>query len=277
MYIEAVWLLNFCFDTLLVIWMLLLLKRDIKWWRILLAGLIGSITVWLVITPYTFLLDSAIFKISISCIMVLISTRFINIKSYFINLGTFYVVSFVAGGFLYALENMFGGFSYTQSQVSWIFVVLGFPLTFFIIKFFTSTIKVVRVTEQQLVKVSFTINGINFTLDGFIDSGNSLVDPISRTPVIVVSSVCKNELPKVIQELVQTGWKSDICLPDEWQKRLKIIPYKVVGNDSNYMFAFKPDIFVVNDEKKKCLVSFANQILSPDGRFNAIVHPELIN
>ncbi len=288
-YIDAIWLLNFGFDSLLLLWTGLVLKQKTSLWRILLGGLVGSATVIVYVTPYSYLLDIIAVKIAISVLMILIKCGRVNWRELLKTLTTFYVVTFAAGGMLYGLHSLFS--SHVSSTInsahssvnlygdktSWIFVVTAFPLTYLFIKSFTSNIKVAQFFQQQQVKATCLIDGIQLELDGFIDTGNQLLDPVSRAPIVIISLKDFNKvLPDELGMVLKMGIEKSADLPAIWQNRMRIIPYKVVGNDSKLLVAFKPDSFEINHSQKRCLVSFTEQTLSHQSHYNAIIHPDLI-
>ena len=70
--------------------------------------------------------------------------------------------------------------------------------------------------------------------------------------------------------------------PDGWQEKMRIIPCKVVGNESQLLIAFKPDALSIKvaDEYRpvhKCFISFTMQQLSGEGLFDSIVHPKMVS
>lgn len=288
MYIDVIWLLNLCFDTLLLIWTAAILKRKFRYWRAFAGGLFGSATVWLYITPYSFLIDIIPIKIGISIVMILIFQGIRHYKSVITNLITFYLVTFLAGGLLYGLHNLISVntstvFESTTSNlnlygdpVSWSFVLLSFPLTFILLKYFSGNIRVIKFNKNHHAKASCQINDIHFELAGLVDTGNQLRDPISRLPVVIVSFEKMGQvLPEQIKDLVDREDVFNLNLDEKWQQKLRVVPYKVVGRSQNILIAFKPDRFVIQDQEKDCLISFTREKLFGHEDLNAILHPDL--
>ena len=79
-YIDAIWFLNWIFDTSLLIWTAVLLKNQINWIRVVTGGLIGSLIIWLYVTPYSYLADQIWFKCLFSILMVLTAFGFRSIS-----------------------------------------------------------------------------------------------------------------------------------------------------------------------------------------------------
>ena len=69
-YLDVIWLLNLLVDSM-ILWMTsLILKRTVKWWRILIGGFIGSIIIFLPLTPIGYLAGNVFVKLSFSLVMV---------------------------------------------------------------------------------------------------------------------------------------------------------------------------------------------------------------
>jgi stage II sporulation protein GA (sporulation sigma-E factor processing peptidase) len=280
--------LNLCFDTLLLIWTAAILKRKFQYRRAFAGGLFGSATVWLYITPYAFLIDIIPIKVVISVLMILIFLGIQRFKTIISNLITFYLVTFLAGGLLYGLHNLFSvntssAFKNSTSnlnlygdQVSWAFILISFPLTFILLKYFSGNLRVLKFNQHHHAKASCQINEICFELAGLIDTGNQLRDPISRLPVVIVSFEKMGQvLPEQIKELIDREDVFNLNLDEKWQQKIRIVPYKVVGNSRNLLIAFKPDSFIIQNQERNCLISFTKEKLFGQEELNAILHPDL--
>ena len=67
----------------------------------------------------------------------------------------------------------------------------------------------------------------------------------------------------------------------EWQNRLRLVPYRGVNKGTAFMLAIKPDrVEVTMDgttyETTKVLIGLDGRALSSDGKYQAIIHPELV-
>ena len=70
-------------------------------------------------------------------------------------------------------------------------------------------------------------------------------------------------------------------MPAEFESRMKIIPYKVVGQEHQLIIAIKPELLKIRSDQKtyivdKALISFTAQKLSSDDNFDCIVHPKML-
>src|SRR5690554_6568438 len=66
------------------------------------------------------------------------------------------------------------------SPITWLFVVIGFPIIYFFSKQRFESLEAEKIRYDQIYPVSILAGGIELKLQGFVDSGNRLEDPISR-------------------------------------------------------------------------------------------------
>lgn len=142
-YLDAIWLMNFCFDIMLLFLTAIILKRNIVWKKIMIASLIGSAIVILLFSPFAQLASRPESKLILSCVMVLYAFGFKKFRYFIENLLTFYFVTFAVGGGMLGTYYFFQvGFSFQNNMiltngngfgnpVSWLFIVVGFPIIWY--------------------------------------------------------------------------------------------------------------------------------------------------
>lgn len=293
-YLDVIWALNFLFDTLLLYLTAIILKRGIKYRRLILGGLIGSVIILLSVTPLNDYSSHPLVKLFFSVLMVLAAFGFKRLKDFFRALMTLYFTTFLIGGALIGVHyfiqydvrlspNLVMG-SYGD-PVSWLFVLLGFPLAWHFSKTSLERIEMTKIRYDQIIKVSIKLGETELNIKGLIDSGNQLYDPISKMPVMFVS--LKNyefDIPESIKKLAEEAESiilgaGMVC--EEWERKIRIIPYKVVGTDHQLIIAIKPDEMIIEKDEEsllveKGLVSFTMQSFSSDDAFQCIVHPKML-
>ena len=256
MYLDIIWLLNFLFDSLLLYLTAIILKRDIVLWRILIGGFIGSSIIILSITPYNATFSHPFMKLVFSITMVLAVFGYKRFKFFLSGLMTFYLTTFLIGGSLIGI-HYFIQFDMNLSTslflanvkgfgdpISWLFVVLGFPLAWHFSRKNFERIEVTKIQYDQLVVVEIQFEENRYTLKGLVDSGNQLYDPITKLPVMFVSiKQIINELPqelKMIAEDAESVIMGEKSVDSKWENKMRIIPYKVMGKEHQLIIAFKP-------------------------------------
>lgn len=292
-----IWLLNFLFDSLLLYLTGILLKKKIIHWRILLGGLIGSLIILFSITPLSPYTNHPISKLLFSIVMVAMAFGYKRFRTYIQALMIFYLATFLIGGTLIG-AHYFIQFDFNLSSsvllasikgfgdpISWLFVLLGFPIAWYFSRRNVEGMEVTKIQYEQIIDVIFQVGGKEFSIKGLVDSGNQVYDPISRLPVMFVSlKNIEKDMPAEIIRLTDQPeaiiYGSQPIAP-EWESKMRIIPYKVVGKDHQLLIAVKPDSLLLKKEQEviaveKGLISFTNQVLSAEGIFDCIVHPKML-
>jgi len=297
-YLDLILLLNWLFDCLLLYWTSILLKRKQNIVRIAIAGLGGALFVLISFTSFSYLANSILLKLAVSVAMVLIVFGFQRLKTFVKTCLTFYLVTFLTGGFLMGIHFLFsyqlvaspntGLFYVTKSYgdpVSWLFIMIGFPCAWLYAKKVFDELESSVVLYKGIVDVVIKVRECSFECKGLIDTGNQLYEPITNNPVMIlsISSQTDNVPADVLQLLrgpIKVEQLSDY-MKSSWGERLRIIPYKVVGKEQQLMIAFRPDcIHISTDEKagyvQKGIVAITLQTLSHDGTYECIVHPRMM-
>ncbi len=275
-----------------------MLKRDFRYWRLLLGGLIGSLIIILMITPLSTFSGHPIVKLLFSVIMILTVFGYKRFKYFISGLMTFYLTTFLVGGSLMGI-HYFIQFDMKLSSsvllasvkgfgdpISWLFVVLGFPLAWQFSRRNFERIEVAKIQYNQKVLLEIVLGGKSYRFTGLVDSGNQLYDPISKSPVMFVSvKKIIEELPEDLREVALSAEQvilGNKPLAPEWESCMRVIPYKVLGKEHQLIIAIKPEQIMITQngetiQVNKGLVSFTMQELSSDDSFQCIVHPKMLN
>ncbi|MGM7720282.1 sigma-E processing peptidase SpoIIGA [uncultured Metabacillus sp.] len=298
-YLDVIWFLNFSFDLFLLLLTAIALKRKIFKLRIILAALLGSSIVLMMFSPFAFMATHPLGKMVISMMMVVIAFGFKRFRFFFQSLLTFYFVTFLVGGgmigahyFLQAEMEYLDGLFMTNSSgfghpISWLFVLIGFPIMWLFSRNRLEGLEAKKIHFDQMVTVTISVDSTQFTLNGLVDSGNQLYDPITRSPVMIIDTLkAKDYLPDqlVNQALQQDVMKSLSESGNEghpWEHRVRIIPYRVVGSENQFLLGFKPDevwIETKNEKIKvhKTIVGLNRTTLSSENEYECIVHPKML-
>ena len=212
-YYEEVFILNFLLDFMILYGTKRILKRNNKIIRVVIGSIIGSFTTFLLFIDISNLL-LLFFKIIFSFILIIIVFGFRNI---FKNIMYFYLLSIIIGGSAY-LFNINNKFFLVLSS----FIVIGI-----LIKEFLSYKEIY--SNKYLVTI--VIDKKKYKLEGFIDTGNRLIDPISKKSVVLVNLNIDS-------------------------KRFIYVPYKALNCDG-IIKCIKPDKIIVGDREIDCLVGIS--------------------
>lgn len=190
-YLDLVLFLNFAFDFILLLTVSILLKRNISLLRITLGALIGSLTILVLFIPFT-TLTLFLMKILLSILIIITTFGIKDIKYILTNLFYFYITSIIMGGFLYYLnielsyKNIGMVFYHKGMSINYIFILVASPI---ILLIYTKQIKKIKETNSYIYKVDLYLKNKNVVrLTGFMDTGNTLLDPYKKRKVIIVNS-----------------------------------------------------------------------------------------
>ena len=170
--------------------------------------------------------------------------------------------------------------------MSWLFVVVGFPLAWQFSRSGTlNGMEMTKLDYEQLVTVTIQIGDFQAEYKGLIDSGNQLYDPISKSPVMIVSiSGKEDDIPTDMLTLFENPDKlitQDELVDYSWADRIRVVPYKVIGQNHQLLTAIKPDSLHIQHDNKVYkvthgIISFTLQQLSAENTYQCIVHPKML-
>ena len=186
-YIDGLLFLNFYLDFLLLLTVVVILKRNVRIFRVILGAFVGSLTI-LVLFFEISSLELFFIKIYLSFLMCILCFGYHNLKMFLTNIFTFYIVSILLGGFLYFLNITFSyksvGLVFINNglSVNAIFLILVSPVILYLY------VKQVRMFKKRLscfFKTNIYIGRKVLKLNGYLDTGNTL--SYKKRPVILTN------------------------------------------------------------------------------------------
>lgn len=187
-YLDLIFILNFGFDFLLLLFTSLILKRNVKLTRVVLGGIIGSISI-----AFLFMKISSLklffYKFITSILMCIATFKYNNIKYTLKNITYLYINSIVLGGTLYLLNIQFSykniGFIFYQNKISINFILLIILSPIILYTYFKSIKDRNKYKDYYNLKVYYKNKKYNYT--GFLDTGNKLKSPYTSKPIIIIN------------------------------------------------------------------------------------------
>lgn len=295
-YLDAVWALNFFLDMMLLLLTQALAKDTTRKIRIVFGAFIASLLVPISLYfPDSFLM-SAPGKFFYSVMIILGSFRFITVYQMLKLLGLFYFTTFSVGGGLIAAHYIFqnpiglsgsGILTFNSGYgdpVSWLFVMIGFPLSWLFTKARMDKHAVEKIRYDQLCPVTIQLKQKSFSTTGYIDSANQLVDPATKRPVVICDEAFLKQWfsEEDWQMLKEAHDELDLDnLPKAWEKQLHIVPYQGVEGRSSFLFAIRPDQLIIyyNQQRimtSKVLIGIQFAELTKDQSYHCLLQPQII-
>ena len=120
---------------------------------------------------------------------------------------------------------------------------------------------------RRLVKVKLTRNGSTYHLIALVDTGNTLVDPISGTQVLVAG-------PKVAGDMLRLT-RSQLTDPVQTLQTanipgLRLLPYRTVGQGDGLMLGIRMDSVEIDGHKSGSFVAFSPVDFGNDEAYQAL-------
>lgn len=188
-YIDAVFLLNFIVDLLILITTSYILKRNIKSSRFILGGLIGSLTTFLLFFKINYI-ELFILKF-LGCFLMTIATfSYRNIRYTLKNIIYIYIVSIILGGALYFFKDELKDtklFSYLRKNnisFEYVFIIVFTPIILYL---YSVQIRDFKNNYSNYYKVNIYLNNYVINVNAYLDTGNKLVDPYLKRPIIILN------------------------------------------------------------------------------------------
>lgn len=181
-YIDELIMLNFIIDFLILKTTSSILKLNTKTTRLIISSIVGEISLLYLFVSFNNI-ELTLFKLLIGIIMNLISFGYINLKDFIKNLLYFYMFSFFLGGTLYYLK--------IESLVKYKYYILLIPIIMNILKKLTYNLKnIIKLRHKVTIYLK---NGNVLYLNGYMDTGNTLVDPYTNKNVIIINKDIKEK------------------------------------------------------------------------------------
>lgn len=272
------------FENLIINYIILYLtkrfsKYKASYLKLFLGALVGALYTILFFLPLSHALYSIVAKILLSFLIIEITFLPRTLKEFIRLLSIFYMISFIIGGAAFALLYMVG----FNTKV----IILALALSAILL--YANWGYIVKKSTQDNLMHMLRIEVSNkFTeIKALLDTGNTLSDPLSNNPVVVVEfDAIEDILPEGIKKLRNEGKTSDFTEltreleKEKWINRFRIVPFMSLGKENGIMLGFRPDKVIIDDderEKKDVIIGIYEKKLNKHGDYSALIGPELLN
>lgn len=161
------------------------------------------------------------------------------------------------GGSIGLLQKKMGEDSFSFLQMSVLPVLLSFGIKIILQKYLPKKAKV-------LYNVTLFCEGSEYKMRGLLDTGNSLVEPISKKAVCIVGREALEGMQKEFQP-----------------QKFRVIPYHSVGKENGILCGFEMDRLIIDtDERKviieKPMIGISEVPVGSLSTYQMILQPELL-
>jgi len=234
-------------------------------------------------------------KFLVSVLMILIAFNPEKFNTFLKQISAFYLVSFAFAGTIigiyYILNNntLSAKISFTNEKELIRYLITGIGLAIILIHYIFKYHKSKIQKERFLTNITISLNDKKANLTALIDTGNSLKEPISQEPVIIAEyNSLKEILPKSLRKIYVEEDHLDLNKIAKVMEeigddiKLRLIPFKSIGNENGILIGFKPDsisIYLENETrrlKEGIIVAIYNNKLAQDEQYTGLLHPEIL-
>jgi stage II sporulation protein GA (sporulation sigma-E factor processing peptidase) len=290
-YLDLDLIVNGSMDAFLIILTARLLHVPLNAKRIIGGVLAGEIPV-LLSAYYPTSLFFELSKFIIPWFMVWLAYPYRGIRLYFRVLLLFWILSAGLGGMVYALwgwvtfDGLIGESLRIGLKNLWVLLVVS-ALWWIGQKAWQRGLLITAQLTPSLydLTISFGTGGPPIEVRALLDTGNQLRDPLTDVPVILVEEeLAATGIPDELLPALKASWRE---LDDPWSWLLKadpdwlryfvFIPYQAVGHKS-WLLGIRPQRIVCTSSPEpkeiKATLALVQQVLSSDGAYQALLHPE---
>ena len=259
-YVDVVLIENLIMNYIILFATDIILKNKSKFWRLLLASLIGAIYTVISYISNLKIYSNVILKMILSIIIVYVAFNPQNMKKMCKSLLIFYLTSLVFGGAAFALiyivkpQETFlknGLFLGTYSLKT---ILLSAILAFLIIITAFTVVKNKLSKKDMFCNIKVKLNNKEIEVKAMLDTGNLLKEPITNIPVIVIEHTLLYEcIPKQILNNIDDILGGDFSkisdeIKQKYMTKLKFIPFSSLGKQNGMLLGIKPDYVIIKDE-----------------------------
>ncbi|MEW6182610.1 MAG: sigma-E processing peptidase SpoIIGA [Bacillota bacterium] len=260
--------------------------------RLITAATVGSLYVMFIFFPEGGRIFNFSGKLALSALVVLIAFAPLSWRRFLGAWALFFGVSFAMGGVVLGINSLVGGTAAEGGLNDYAYLWPGILIALILVVVAgTKGAFLRRRLAEGFFRVPITIRmGLKkVELEALLDTGNQLIDPVSRYPVVIAEyDSVKDFMPPELREALEARFEPDFSaigtkIEDPgWATRLRLIPYQSLGKRGGLLIGFKPDaVEVVYGGKvvriKRVVVGIYRHRLSPEAKYNALLHPRLVD
>ena len=295
-YADIVFLINWIMNFLIFRITAMIVKKRVKLWRLVLgsgaSALLFCLLIFMPVINEYYNIFSALIVLLTG---ILITFGFIELKE----LGKItvfaHISAFAVGGIgsaLFFSTNM-GNFignivGATINYFSFRVLIATACLSYIIIKLILMTLHKITIKKQAIYNIKIIIGDRSAEISALVDTGNSLIDPLSKSPVIIAEFEHIHEfLPEKMQALYTSRQEGDLSLiisaisGEEIEKNIRMIPFRSLGTENGMLIGFKPDTVLIAKENETLklydvVVGIYNLSLTKNGDYQGLLSPYVL-
>jgi len=265
-------------------------------WRMALAAVLGAFYAFSIVLPVPQVLQGFWAKVAVSVFMLWVAFGPLPLGQLAFLAGIFYLSSFGLGGLVLGFSFLLGGGAEQgltgllemPRATFWPAIALSLGVVWLVGKKATPRLRQRFLKGLFHVPLTITLYGKQKSVNALLDTGNELIDPLTKHPVIVVEYAAINDLlPRLLRELFEKETETDfpalltVLKENRWATRFRLVPYRSLGQTAGLLLGFRPDQVEImygtrSVEVRDVVVAIYKRQLSPEATYKALVNPRLL-
>lgn len=294
MYVDVILIGNLIIDFFILKITSKLSKIKTTSLKLLMGAIPGALYAVAAVFPSMSMFFNFPMKVAVSVLMVIIAFTPDKFRELFRIVAVFYFISFAFGGAIFAVYYLTGSGTIVNNVfliygVSLPLLILGFAVSCLLMNYCWDYVQDRLLKRKLIYKVLIEVGGSVIETSAMLDTGNTLKEPISNLPVIVVEyDVMKDILPGKLSDAFSDKNKEfnfeNLCSlfdNSEWMVRIRLIPFSSLGKQNGMMIGIKPDAVRLTAKKyvkevKDVVIGLYNNRISKDGEYRALLYSEIL-
>ena len=280
-YVDILLVINYLVNLLLLTGTAKIAGRNPRGRRIVAAALLGAVCSLTIFLPFMPLWLSLLEKLAVSAGIVLVAFRWLSGRVFARELLLFFAVTFCFAGMMLGLWFLLrprwmtyhNGVVYFD--ISAFTLLVSSVLAYAVLEICRRLLRHGRL-QREVCRVTLSLGRRSVRLTGLVDTGNTLREPFSGTPVILCG--LEDIAPLLSAATVEMLCHGGFARGERCDLPLRGVPYSAVGAQG-VLPAFRGGRLEIV-HTGRCYISedfYVAVSLSPlgDGSYNTLLHPDL--
>lgn len=255
LYIDVLFLVNFMMDYILLLLSRRMLKCTATHGNIFVGAMTGaSLTCLVIVLPMLHVgLKFILFHVAVNTAMIRFGLRIKDMRNTVKALLTLYAGGFLLGGVMEHLSQ------YVKIGSMFLFVAVA---AYYIVTWIWNFLDSMQKVNRYRCRTELYIRGKKYRINGIIDTGNCLHDPITNEPVSILDKKTAVKL-----------------LGDEKAEKVRYVPYHSIGKQEGVLPILRIDKMCVKNNGvhwiQGPLLGISEEEISAGDSYQMILNPDI--
>lgn len=253
-YVDILFLENLWMDAELLVLTAKLFRKPLHAGRILAAAIAGSLGACLLTIGSEWISKAGCFLGSLFLAVLMTAIAFGREKHFRLTVAGLYLECFLMGGFLRYADQFY--------RLNGMVFLMAGSVAGVVLSGLETLILEKKKEEQRVCRAVLICGSCQLELEGLLDTGNGLTDPVSRSPVSLVD--------RAYMELLLKG--------DRTERIPRMIPYQTISQ-KGILTAYRIDIMKIRNLSETVEIQKPWIAVMPQsaGRYPLILHRDLLS